>query len=151
MKPWYIRYATSHPVSFVITGHEDGRPYLYRWHLIPRNPFFNIYLHHFVGDDARTLHDHPWVSLAYQLSGGLYEEFEKNGEKWCRWIKKGKWTYRRSTFLHRLELLFKKPRDPVWTIFITGPKIRDWGFQTTGGWVDHLSFLNIKKGETYNG
>ena len=40
-----------------------GKNYLSRWHIIPRNRYFNIYLHKFVGsDDDRALHDHPWRS-----------------------------------------------------------------------------------------
>ena len=150
--PWYIRYARSHPVSFVVTGDDDGTPYLYRWHLIPKNRFFNIYLHHFIGNDGRVMHDHPWVSLAYQLSGHLMEYFDIRSNVnipanvSIRKISKGKWTYRKSTFIHSL-IISSCDLEPVWTLFITGPKIRDWGFQTKTGWENHLDFLNLRKGE----
>lgn len=50
------------------------RPYLTRWHLIPRNRFFNVYLHFFVhGDDDRALHDHAWNSWSLILDGRYYE------------------------------------------------------------------------------
>ena len=42
-----------------------GTNYLERWHLIPRNRFFNVYLHKFSGPDScRELHDHPWWNLS---------------------------------------------------------------------------------------
>jgi hypothetical protein len=38
----------------------DGQPYLYRWHVIERNPEANTYFHIQVDDDPeRPLHDHP--------------------------------------------------------------------------------------------
>ena len=38
-----------------------GEQYLTRWHIIPKNPLFNVYLHHIEGSDPDThLHDHPW-------------------------------------------------------------------------------------------
>jgi hypothetical protein len=53
---------------------EDGKTeYLYRWHLIPRNPLLNIYLHHFLGSDKDVLHDHPWASISFVLRGGYTE------------------------------------------------------------------------------
>jgi hypothetical protein len=38
---------------------------------------------------------------------------------------------------HRLDLL---SADSV-TVFLTGPKIRDWGFYTEKGWVDSQRYL----------
>lgn len=71
-------YARTVPVSREITldGIDGGprRPYLSRWHILPRNPWFNIYLHKFVhGDDDRALHDHPWRSWSLLLSGRYRE------------------------------------------------------------------------------
>lgn len=71
-------YARIVPPSKVITlGGIDGGPprdYLKRWHLLPRNRWFNIYLHHFVhGDDDRALHDHPWASASLLLEGRYRE------------------------------------------------------------------------------
>lgn len=48
----------------VVIGEADS-PYLLRWHPIPRNPIFNVYLHQFLrDDDDRALHDHPWVNVS---------------------------------------------------------------------------------------
>lgn len=51
-----------------------GTHYLKRWHIIPRNPLANVYLHEFTGsDDDRALHDHPWVSCSIILHGWYLE------------------------------------------------------------------------------
>ena len=49
----------------------DG--YMWRWHLIPRNRLFNIYLHVFIGDDDSTFHDHPFRSWSLCLWGRMTE------------------------------------------------------------------------------
>lgn len=129
--------------SVVIKRH-NGEPYLRRWHLIPRNRFFNVYLHHFVGsDDERALHDHPWASLSFLLRGTLREayfdetdreEAEQYGNNYAfswwrvRWMRP---VYRRAKFSHRLIVM---PGETAWTLFLTGPRIRAWGFWCPGGW-----------------
>ena len=131
--PWYLRFAERHEPNEIITANNEGSPYLYRWHLIPKNKLLNIYLHRFVGPDKRHLHDHPWVSLAYMLEGEFEEHYTR-----ChpieyirqRTITKGEWTYRNSRFLH---YLIPGPTG-AWTIFITGPRLRKWGFITETGW-----------------
>lgn len=74
------------PMSKAITldGIDEGprRPYLQRWHMIPRNRWFNIYLHIFVhGDDDRALHDHAWNSWSLILSDRYYEITEIRVER----------------------------------------------------------------------
>ena len=58
--------------DFIIGDKED--PYLARWHLIPRNPVFNLYAHRFLrSDDDRALHDHPWLNASVLLDNTLTE------------------------------------------------------------------------------
>ncbi|MDZ7823006.1 MAG: hypothetical protein U5K75_02470 [Ahrensia sp.] len=58
--------------DLIIGGAED--PYMRRWFIIPRNRWFNIYLHEIVrSDDDRALHDHPWWSLSLVLDGQMLE------------------------------------------------------------------------------
>jgi hypothetical protein len=130
--PWYVKYALKRKPDRIIAADSTGREYLHRWHLIPRNGFLNIYLHRFVGPDKRTLHDHPWVSLSYLLDGFLVETYKptpKSEEK-IRVVKRGVWTYRNSTMLHYFEpsILYG-----AWTLFLTGPKIKKWGFLQKNG------------------
>ena len=60
------------PPDFVIGGSD--RPYMHPWWLIPRNPWFNVYLHRIMrSDDDRALHDHPWVNCSVLLEGSYVE------------------------------------------------------------------------------
>lgn len=121
--------------SRYIGGELD--PYLIRWHLLPRNPIFNIYLHKMLrDDDDRALHDHPWPSVSFLLKGQL-REIISNAE---RYPKRFVPFFRSATLAHRLELVFKD--EPVWTLFITGPKIRSWGFLCPQGWVHWRQFTD---------
>ena len=54
---------------------------------------------------------------------------------------------RSAKFAHRLELIKKS----TWTIFITGPRLREWGFLCPNGWRHWREFTsadgtNIGKG-----
>ena len=105
-------------------------PYLLRWHLIPRNPFINIYLHRFLrDDDDRAMHDHPWPSVSLALAGKMRELFLRNGQDCERNVMPGDVVARRARHTHRMVLLV----GPAWTLFITGPRIRAWGFHCKRG------------------
>lgn len=113
-----------------------GEPYLYRWHVIPRNKIgANIYLHVQVASDpVRPLHDHPWDFQSVILSGG-YDEHLPIG----RVIRSpGDVIHHRATDQHRLEL----PPGAAYSmsLFTTGPVRREWGFMTPDGWVRHDKF-----------
>lgn len=121
-----------------------GSSYLSRWHVIPRNPFFNIYLHRFIGsDDGRAMHDHPWWSLSLLLRGTLIELRKGKGSRLPRWMEP---TLRRPSDAHRLVHIGK----PAWTLFITGPVVRDWGFHCPRGW-QHWRTMTDGKGNKIGG
>lgn len=104
-----------------------GGDYLWRWYIIPRNRFLNIYLHRFGrSDDDRALHDHPWFSVSVLLKGEFLEHSFKSKRHIPQFIP----VFRTAKFAHRLELV----RGPAWTLFITGPRIRSWGFYCPKGW-----------------
>ena len=123
------------PPDFVIG--EEQAPYLRRWWIIPRNRWFNIYLHHFLrSDDDRALHDHPWMNLSILLRG-QYIEVMRHGQRLRRpWRP----VLRRPTAAHRVELISERP---VWSLFITGPKVRTWGFWCPKGWIPWTKFVEI--------
>lgn len=115
------------PPNLIINDAGSDTPYLSRWYIIPRNRFLNIYLHKFErSDDDRALHDHPWYSVSFLLRGELLEHSFK-GARFIPWLLP---VFRTAKFAHRLELV----KGPVWTVFITGPRIRDWGFYCPSGW-----------------
>ena len=127
-----LRRFFSRAPDFVI-GTPDS-PYMRRWWVIPRNRFFNIYLHNILrDDDDRALHDHPWVNVSILLSG-RYREITPRASKWRR---RGSLVLRRPTSAHRLELDGGKP---CWSLFITGPNVRTWGFHCPNGWVPWQQF-----------
>jgi hypothetical protein len=115
-------------------GSEDS-PLLLRWHLIPRNPVLNLYLHLIQRSDKdKELHDHPWANLSILLINA-YREVTPDGivER-----SEGDIIFRHATALHRLELINDAP---VVSLFITGPKIRQWGFWCPQGWVSAKDFV----------
>ena len=121
------------PPDFVIGPGEE--PYLLRWWIIPRNRWFNIYLHEIRrSDDDRALHDHPWINMSILLRGH-YLEVTPRGSFWRRpWVP----IIRFPTAAHRLIV----SGDPVWSLFITGPVVREWGFHCPQGWVPWRKFVD---------
>lgn len=112
-----------------------GGDYLWRWYLIPRNRFFNVYLHRFGrSDDDRALHDHPWYSVSLLLKGEMIEHSFKRVRHIPRWLP----IFRTAKFAHRLELV----KGPVWTVFITGPRVRSWGFYCPKSWRHWREFTS---------
>lgn len=165
--------------DYVVPHKGDDRsvPAINRWHLIPRNNWFNIYLHETVRDnDPIGLHDHPYWNLSIVLKGGYWEYRAVNP---LSYHEVGQWAHvasrnysphlralkaqayqelekvwwppisvvlRRPTDAHRLELADVSYRDrvencmstrkcPAWSLFITGPRVRVWGFWLPDGWV----------------
>ena len=127
----------------------DGRPYIYRWHLIPRNEFgCNVYLHLQVADDPeRPLHDHPWDNQSVILAGGYREVYlpahfvAQAHEPWEREVRTGRVVHRRAEEAHRIFLLPDCPYTI--SLFTTGPVVRDWGFwfENPTRWVSHKEVI----------
>lgn len=142
------RISASRDPDFVIGGRDN--PYLERWFVIPRNPVFNIYLHRFLrSDDDRALHTHPWLFNLSILLEGQYVEHTSDGSSYRQ---AGDFKFRFGAAPHRVELVraafaiggmrsraFGKPL-PCWTLFITGPRVRQWGFLCPQGWVHWKKF-----------
>lgn len=128
------------PADFIVGGQDD--PYLHRWHLVPRNDHAgNCYLHHFLrSDDDRALHDHPWDSVSFVLSGH-YDEVLRDGDAPIR-RGVGDVICRTAADLHRIVLPEDQRARGVWTLFVTGPKVRDWGFACEKGWVPWQEFTD---------
>ena len=110
--------------------------YLNRWHLMPRNKWFNVYLHQFMGPDpGDDMHDHPWWNMTIKLRGDYVET--GNG---ARRMLDERVILRRPTSAHKIVDI----DAPCWTLFITGPIVRDWGFWVDGEWVKHTTYLANK-------
>ena len=136
MQAWAARRMSA-PADFII-----GDPaYLERWWIIPRNEQQNVYLHRILrDDDDRALHDHPWENVSYVISGS-YREITPAGT----FIRlPGDLIKRQATDMHRLELI---GGQPCISLFFTGPKVRDWGFDCPKGWVHLRDFTAGENGE----
>lgn len=137
------------PPDFIVGGAE--KPYLLRWWLIPRSRWFNVYLHKFVrDDDDRAYHDHPWPSLSIVLAGGYFDWTPgPDGSDCRRWYGPGSVIFRRAVAAHRVQLMEVQNGvfRPGWTLFITGPRVREWGFLCPQGWRHWKEFTDGKDGE----
>lgn len=118
--------------------------YMRRW--ILRTPCGTLRLHHILrSDDDHHLHDHPFDFTSLLLSGG-YTEITPNGQLGLP---------HSSTVLTkiwpRFSIVRKQAEDahrlildrPVWTLVVSGPKRRSWGFHTEQGWVNHREYLHL--------
>lgn len=136
--------AHSRGPDMIIGGADD--PYLLRWYLIPRNKLFNVYLHNFMrSDDDRALHDHPWWNFSFLLCGCYIEHtIAAGGINHRTEYHAGDFKFRRAIAAHRVEL----NNGPCWSLFVTGPRIREWGFHCPLlGWVHWKDFTAGPRGE----
>ena len=119
---------------------DAGDPCMLRWRLVRQNPLCNIYLHRMLRPDAGgVLHDHPWPSVSLMLCGTATEQFDTGRRSGSRIISEGALVYRPAGFAHRLF-----PHTPeslaTWTLFMTGPVVREWGFHCPHGWRHWRAF-----------
>ena len=129
----------------------DNSTYMRRWWVMPKwclrfdpkcgalmpKPWlpFSIRLHHIVRPDAdRHLHDHPFNFRSILLQG-WYVELRPDGG---RTITAGE-TYRApATRWHRISQLSE---GGVWSLFIMGRRVNDWGFLVDGHKVPWQQYL----------
>ena len=137
----------------VINDRINNEPYLERYYLFlkERDRFpFNIFLHKFLKGDPDDVHDHPWGYFTVILKGGYYEwvgQFNSAGEKIGEiryWRGPGHFRTCSPDSYHRIEL---KPGVTAWTLFMPGPKKREWGFLTSKGWIQHEQYLQERAGQ----
>lgn len=147
-----------------------GEKYLRRWWLFhrgtekPDSSKVRVYLHQFVGsDDDRAVHDHPGWSISFLLRGRLIEVMPYKCEgladsfpdtevlrgRHIPWL----WpVFRKATHTHRMLLA----SDSAWTIFIMGPKRREWYFHCWRSELrayakKHWTLMTTATGETIGG
>ena len=131
MQDWARALIASRKPDFVI-----GDDYLRRWFVIPRNPWLNVYLHDIrKSDDDRAFHDHPWANTSFIIDGSYWEHTPEG--KFFR--MRGDVVTREAGALHRLEV---EEGANALSLFVTGPKVREWGFACPQGWVHWQDFTS---------
>lgn len=100
---------------------------------------FNLMLHKICLSDPDELHDHPWWYITLILKGG-YWEITPDGRYWRG---AGHLRIRPPQSLHRLEV--PNNSQGSWSLFLRGPKLKNWGFLKEGRWVDHKSYLRQRQ------
>lgn len=93
--------------------------YVRRWRL--ETPAFSIRIHHWLhSDDSRAYHDHPWPFISFIFRGGYTDQGPTH-----RTIHRApSLVYRPARHQHWVEV----HEGGCWSILITGPKVRRWGF-----------------------
>lgn len=101
-------------------------PYVIRWRI--EIPFGSLRVHHWLaGDDLRAFHDHPWWFLTLVVRGG-YSDVSPEG---CDLLRPGSVRFRKAHHRHTVQPF---PQG-AWTILVTGPPGRKWGFWVKGKFI----------------
>lgn len=144
---WAEKVKAKREPDVFIGGRDD--PYMLRWHII-RSPkwfnVFNLFLHEFRrSDDDRALHDHPWPNMSILLDGAYIEHLPGNRKEFRF---PGDIIRRGPGSPHRIELLNLEPHsNATTTLFMTGRKVREWGFACPQGWIPWQEFTTGTNGE----
>jgi len=147
---WFLTLLDKLGRKRIVMDRVNDKPYLERYYLFlkDRNTFpFNVFLHKFLKSDPDDLHDHPWPYATIILKGGYYEwipTFDKQGRKLAEvavWRGPGSFRVCGANSLHRIEL---DPDVTAWTLFMPGPKQREWGFIKNGIWIQWEKYLATK-------
>lgn len=97
-------------------------PYLVRW---VAAIYYSLRLHHWLaGDDPRAFHDHPWWYVTFCIWGG-YTDVSPAGE-----VEVGRWSFHYFPAAHRHTVRVNP--GGAWTLLLTGPEKREWGFWVAG-------------------
>jgi hypothetical protein len=135
----------------IVMDRVENEPYLERYYLFlrERERFpFNVFLHKFLKSDPDDVHDHPWPYATVILKGGYWEwipHFDTVGRKtgeYQVWRGPGHFRISKANSFHRIEL---DPDITAWTLFMPGPKQRDWGFLVRNKWVQWEQYLKQRK------
>lgn len=138
--PWAEKTIAGRQPDFLIGPNKDD-PYMRRWWIIPRNRWFNIYLHEILhSDDDRALHDHPWFNASFLLLGRYLEHtIRRGGVAVVTERRQGDLCLRTPWAAHRLETV---ENERTISLFITGPIMRTWGFHCRRKWIPWKEFVD---------
>lgn len=140
----------------------DGKVYLDRWGF--RCPLFGLFLHRMEAPDpGLDLHDHPWWFASIVLRGGYTEHrnLSRDAPLWSEIAEeaadRGKKPFARgwrvarparsvkTMRLDECHRIVSLDRTPTWTLVITGPIRRRWGFYLPTGFVDDAVYDTLHR------
>jgi hypothetical protein len=103
----------------------------------PIYPSFRSYrIHHILREDlARDMHNHPWPARTIILKGWYWEDRDDG----LHFRTVGDTATLEPDTFHNITQVSP---GGVWTLFITGPYEKDWGFMTKDGFVPHEEYEN---------
>ena len=139
--------APSRGLPVVAYRHDIG-DYMHRW--IVAHPFGTVRLHHIRRPDADPdMHTHPFDFASFILCGWYTEErldefaTLETGDQWVRYRRLGPLAVNTLTGAtpHRV---VEVSRGGAWTLVLTGPKVRSWGFLTPAGFVPWREYVTNK-------
>lgn len=134
----------------IIRDPVNGEPYLIRWSILP-----GLKVHRILrADHDRDLHDHPWWFVSLVLWGWYEEEipttFTVNGSAGFGYAPGDELYVSGQTHTRRIRWFNRKPAvgrhrivkvsKHCWTLFINGPRVRQWGFHTEHGFVPEYAY-----------
>jgi hypothetical protein len=127
--------------------YNAGSLYMTRYYIF-RKMFWwmlSIYIHNIhKSDPDKELHNHKWkYSISFILKGAYCESFrDKNDQVQTKIYRAGNINIIPANKFHKLELLTPE----VWTLFISGPSVQDWGFwdSETKKYTNWKKFLGVE-------
>lgn len=126
------------PHKRIVITDKDGNPYLERI-ILKESEQGKTYLHIiYKSDDDRDMHTHPWDFQSQILYGSYINHMSGSSKAYYP----GDTNCMLATDGHRLEVV----DGPVVTLVTRGPKISEWGFITSNGFVHHETYLDEKFG-----
>ena len=152
---WFLDLLEKMGRKRIVMDRVNNQPYLERYYLFlkDRERFpFNVFLHKFIKGDPDDVHDHPWPYATLILKGGYYEwtpmfDGDKKIGEIITWRGPGHFRICKANSYHRIEL---DPSITAWTLFMPGPKKRDWGFLVNNKWVQHEQYLKERYEQAHN-
>lgn len=103
-----------------------------RW--VAETPWFSVRLHHWLrSDDTRAHHDHPWDFVTLVVKGRYFDEHSIDPVNAMgltdvavvEELRAPCLRYRHAAHRHAVRVV---PTEHAWTILLTGPIVRRWGF-----------------------
>jgi hypothetical protein len=97
-----------------------------RWRL--ETPIGSVRVHHWLKpDDDRAFHDHPWWFATIVLHGGYTDRSPAGDDV----LRPGSARFRRARHQHTVI----PGEHGAWTLMVTGPVTRSWGFWREGRFI----------------